>query len=137
MKKLFTLILLTVFSASLVFAADIPNINDSSMGKDREISYPVRDNALIVVLQPAPDGSGEFIMNICNKHSVCRQTSMLQSEIRYVGLFIEDFGASLISELNKKYDFEQYIERQAMFRKLYADYMNLYDKSKGNLEALQ
>lgn len=135
MKKFIMILFVTLFITSTVFAADIPDIIET-IG-DNTTKYPIRNNALIIILQPVPDGSGDFILNICNKSSNCRQTSMEHNEVRYLGAFLEDTSETLIEELNTKTStMDKWIERQSVFRDLYAYYMNLYDKAFGNLKIL-
>ena len=52
-------------------AADIPDIIEP-IGEE-QVKYPIRDNALVIILYPCTDNSGDFILNICNKSSNCRQ----------------------------------------------------------------
>lgn len=136
MKKILTTFIVIVFSFCAVKADEIPNIIDTFSFDNCHIEYPVRDHSLVVVLQPVPDGSGEFIMNICNKKGACRQTSMKFSEMRYVGLFLEDVGGNILVELNQKIDEKKWMERQFEFRKLYAQYMNSYDQKFGILQSI-
>lgn len=137
MKKFIIIILFAMLlMTSTAFAGNIPDITET-IG-DMTTKYPVRNNALVIVLQPVPDGSGDFILNICNKSSNCRQTSMEHNEVRYLGVFLEDTAETLLDELNNKKisTMEQWIERQSVFRDLYAYYMNLYDKAFGSLKIL-
>lgn len=121
---------------STALAENIPDITET-IG-DTTTKYPIRNNALVIVLQPVPDGSEDFILNICNKSSNCRQTSMEHNEVRYLGVFLEDTAETLLEELNNKKisTMEQWLERQSVFRDLYAYYMNLYDKAFGGLKIL-
>ena len=114
-------------------ANTIPDITDTDY---KDIKYPVRDNALVIILQPVPDNSGDYTMTICNKRAHCRQTSMLSTEKRYIGLFIEDMQPVLDFELNQKLTKEQWGQSQDKFRKMYADYMNMYDKIYGELNVV-
>lgn len=140
MKKAFLitaimLVLVVSFSfMNLVYASVIQDIADSDNPK---VKYPVRDNALVIVLQPVPDNSGDYTMTICNKQSHCRQTSMLSDEIRYIGLFLEDINPAITAELKKTLAKDQWAERQEVFRQMYADYMNMYDNLFGELKAVK
>lgn len=118
---------------NLVQADTISDITDSDY---KDLTYPVRDNALVILRQPVPDNSGDYTMTICNKQSHCRQTSMLSTERRYIGLFIEDMQPVLDFELNQKLTKEQWGQRQDKFRQMYADYMNMYDKIYGELKVV-
>lgn len=139
MKKTFliiAIILVLYFSfgiANLVHANVIQDITDSDNPK---IKYPVRDNALVFVLQPVPDNSGDYTMTICNKQSRCMQTSMRNDEMRYLGMFLEDMNSFVTIFLKDKLTGEQWIKRQSDFRKFYADYMNMYDKSIGEPQVM-
>lgn len=133
LKNLVLLLLFCLMSLSTTNAFEIPNIVDN--GAEGGATYPVRNDALVVVLQHVPDGSGEFIMNICNKQGHCYQTSMLPTERRYIGLFLEDMGASIYTDLKKDFG-DKYIEKQILFRRLYADYMNKYDEVNGELKSI-
>ncbi len=131
MRKFILTILILLGFIGCANAATIPNIVD---GNFPSVEYPVRDNAFIILLQPVPDNSGDYTMTICNKQSSCRQTSMLESELRYIGLFIEDMKSVLSLDLSQKLTKEQWLERQTLFRDMYADYMNKYDGLFGSLQ---
>lgn len=133
MKKFIFLLGTLLFFELGVFAKDIPNIQDANFPF---FEYPIRENALIIILQPVPDGSGDYTMTLCNKQSQCRQTSMQENEIRYIGLFLEDLKPVLSVELNKQLTKEEWAEKQQAFRQMYADYMNMYDKLYGALETV-
>ena len=133
MKKIAFLLGALLFSGLGVFAKDVPNLQDANFPF---FEYPIRENALIIVLQPVSDGSGDYTMTLCNKHSQCRQTSMQENEIRYIGLFLEDLKPVLSVELNKQLTKEEWAEKQQDFRQMYADYMNMYDKLYGELQAV-
>lgn len=137
MKKILILALLSVFAVGMAKAGEIVSIEDTSRSDDTVVSYPVRNDALIVVLQHVPDGSNEYIMNICSKKGYCRQTSMLPTEVRYIGPFLEDVGPALVKDLSQKIPAKQYVEKQMNFREMYADYMNLYDQNRGDLHSLK
>ena len=77
------------------------------------------------------------MFTVCNKKSRCYQTSMLNNEIRYIGLFLEDYGEDLLSNLNKDIKQDGWEEEQNDFRTLYTDYMNYYDKAFGTLKSLK
>lgn len=133
MKKL--LLTLVTLSTCILSgcAQNIPNIQDVDYP---EFEYPIRKDAFVIVLQPVPDNSGDYTMTICNKESHCRQTSMLETEIRYIGLFLEDIKPVLSVELNRKLTKDEWDERQSSFRDMYADYMNMYDNTIGELKAV-
>lgn len=114
--------------ANLAHANVIQNVTDSDNPK---IKYPVRNNALILILQPVPDNSGDYTMTVCNKQSRCMQTSMRNDEMRYLGMFLEDMNSFVSLFLKDKLTGEQWIKRQSDFRSFYADYMNMYDKNIG------
>ncbi len=116
-----------------VSAQDIPNIQDANYPL---VEVPIRDNAFIMVLQPVPDNSGDYTMTLCNKKSYCRQTSMQNNEIRYIGLFLEDVKPLLRLELNKTLTKDEWGKEQQNFRNMYANYMNAYDEMFGRLEAM-
>ena len=141
MKKILFICLICVFSFGQVLADEIPNIKETFINtknfKVFEITYPIRNNALITILQPCPDNSGDFMFTVCNKKSRCYQTSMLNNEIRYIGLFLEDYGEDLLSNLNKDIKQDGWEEEQNDFRTLYTDYMNCYDKAFGTLKSLK
>ena len=101
MKKLLLIFLAILFSFIQVQAGEIPNIKENMGTNGFEAVYPIRNNALVVILQPCPDNSGDFMFTVCNKKSRCYQTSMLSNEVRYIGLFLEDFGEGILSSLNK------------------------------------
>lgn len=131
MKKIFlsVLVLFSIFSVS--YAKNIDNIQDELT------EYPVRSNALVVVLQPVPDNSGDYTMTLCNKQGHCRQTSMQYNEIRYIGLFLEDAMPALKIELNKSISsVEQWKKSRDEFASFYANYMNTYDSQYGTLKNL-
>lgn len=133
MKKL--LLTFIIFSSCILssFAQNIPNIHDVDCPN---IEYPIRENAFVIILQPVPDNSGDYTMTICNNKSHCRQTSMHENEIRYIGLFLEDVKPALSFELNKNITKDEWWERQSSFRDMYADYMNMYDKTFGKLQTI-
>lgn len=142
MKKVLFIFLIIVFSFGQVLAGEIPDVKDSLLYRTKhydifEITYPIRNNALAVILQPCPDNSGDFMFTVCNKKSHCYQTSMLNNEVRYIGLFLEDFGEGILSSLNKEIQQEDWAKEQEIFRTLYADYMNRYDKNFGSLKSLK
>ena len=115
------------------YLSGIPSIPDAD---NIGYSYPVRKDAVIMLLQKVPDGSGDYTMTLCNKYYHCRQTSMRNDEIRYIGLFLEDLNPFLSEELSKKLTKDKWSERQSFFRKLYTHYMNKYDEVYGNLGIL-
>lgn len=140
MKKLLLILLAILLSFMQVQAGEIPDIKDSLLYRTKhydifEITYPIRNNALVVILQPCPDNSGDFMFTVCNKKSHCYQTSMQNNEVRYIGLFLEDFGEGILSSLNKEIKQEDWTKEQEIFRTLYADYMNLYDENCGILKS--
>ncbi len=142
MKKVLFIFLIIVFSFGQVLAGEIPDVKDSLLYRTKhydifEITYPIRNNALVVILQPCPDNSGDFMFTVCNKKSHCYQTSMLNNEVRYIGLFLEDFGEGILSSLNKEIQQEDWAKEQEIFRTLYADYMNRYDENCGTLKSLK
>ncbi len=142
MKKLLLILLAILFSFMQVQASEIPDVKDSLLYRTKhydifEITYPIRNNALVVILQPCPDNSGDFMFTVCNKKSHCYQTSMQNNEVRYIGLFLEDFGEGILSSLNKEIKQEDWAKEQEIFRTLYADYMNLYDENCGILKSLK
>lgn len=142
MKKLLLILLAILFSFMQVQAGEIPDVKDSLLYRTKhydifEITYPIRNNALVVILQPCPDNSGDFMFTVCNKKSHCYQTSMQNNEVRYIGLFLEDFGEGILSSLNKEIKQEDWAKEQEIFRTLYADYMNLYDEKCGILKSLK
>lgn len=108
-------------------AGEIPNIKDTGI-IGFEVVYPIRDNALVIILQPCPDNSGDFMFTVCNKQSHCYQTSMLNNEVRYIGLFLEDLGGGILSNLYAGNE-TNWASEQKTFRTLYADYMNKYDET--------
>ena len=112
---------------------EIPNIQEANLPS---VEVPIRENAFVIVLQPVPDNSGDYTITICNKRSSCRQTSLLESEIRYIGLFLEDTKSDIAEELNKKLTSDEWLQRQDVFRKVYADYMNMYDSIYGPLNVV-
>lgn len=116
------------------YMSGIPSIPDAD---NIGYSYPVRKDAIIMLLQKVPDGSGDYTMTLCNKYYHCRQTSMRNDEIRYIGLFLEDVNFFLSEDLNKKLTKDEWAERQTHFRKLYSSYMNRYDDVYGSLETLK
>ena len=133
MKRL----LLTIAMLSICIlsgcAQEIQNIQDVDFP---DVEYPIRKEAFVIVLQPVPDNSGDYTMTICNKNSHCRQTSMLENEIRYIGLFLEDIKPALTVELDRNLSKNEWAERQSAFRDMYADYMNMYDNTIGELKAV-
>lgn len=133
MKKL--LLTLVTLSTCILSgcAQNIPNIQDVDYP---EFEYPIRKDAFVIVLQPVPDNSGDYTMTICNKNSHCRQTSMLENEIRYIGLFLEDIKPALTVELDRNLSKDEWYKRQSSFRDMYADYMNMYDNTIGELKAV-
>ena len=142
MKKVLFIFLIIVFSFGQVLAGEIPDVKDSLLYRTKhydifEITYPIRNNALVVILQPCPESSGDFLFTVCNKKSHCYQTSMLNNEVRYIGLFLEDFGEGILSSLNKEIKQEDWAKEQDIFRTLYADYMNRYDENCGTLKSLK
>lgn len=137
MKKLLLIFLAILFSFIQVQAGEIPNIKENMGTNGFEAVYPIRNNALVVILQPCPDNSGDFMFTVCNKKSRCYQTSMLNNEVRYIGLFLEDFGEGILSSLNKEIQQQDWQKEQDTFRTLYADYMNLYDENCGTLKSLK
>lgn len=137
MKKLLLIFLAILFSFIQVQAGEIPNIKENMGTNGFEAVYPIRNNALVVILQPCPDNSGDFMFTVCNKNSRCYQTSMLSNEVRYIGLFLEDFGEGILSSLNKEIQQQDWQKEQDTFRTLYADYMNLYDENYGALKSLK
>ncbi len=136
MKKLLITLIIACFSLGCAHASDVKNIQET-LKTGETIDYPIRNNALIMILQPVPDGSGDYTMTICNKNSHCRQTSMLRNEIRYIGLFLEDINPVITAELKKNLTADKWNERQEAFREMYADYMNMYDKLFGKLESVK
>lgn len=137
MKKLLLIFLAILFSFIQVQAGEIPNIKENMGTNGFEAVYPIRNNALVVILQPCPDNSGDFMFTVCNKKSRCYQTSMLSNEVRYIGLFLEDFGEGILSSLNKEIQQQDWQKEQDTFRTLYADYMNRYDEIFGALKSLK
>lgn len=137
MKKILLILLVILFSFMQVQAGEIPDIKDNIGTNGFEAIYPIRNNALVVILQPCPDNSGDFMLTVCNKKSHCYQTSMQKNEVRYIGLFLEDFGEGILSSLNKEIKQEDWAKEQEGFRTLYADYMNLYDANCGILKSLK
>ena len=72
MKKLLLILLAILFSFMQVQASEIPDVKDSLLYRTKhydifEITYPIRNNALVVILQPCPDNSGDFMFTISNK----------------------------------------------------------------------
>lgn len=138
--KIFSFITSVVFL--LVALLNFTNIAQANVIQDvvdmdnTQITYPIRDDAFVIILQHVPDNSGDYTMTICNKQSRCRQTSMLSSELRYIGLFIEDMKPILDFELNQKLSKKQWWQGQSKFREMYADYMNMYDKTFGTLDVV-
>lgn len=126
MKKLLLTIAIFSIYALAGYTQEIPSIQDADFP---EAKYPIRKSAFVIVLQPVPDNSGDYTMTICNKNSHCRQTSMLESEIRYIGLFIEDTKPALSVELNRNLSKDEWFQRQNAFRDMYANYMNMYDNT--------
>lgn len=137
MKKILFVFLSIVLSFGQVLAYEIPDIKDAIGTNGFEAVYPIRNNALVIILQPCPDNSGDFMFTVCNKKSHCYQTSMLNNEVRYIGLFLEDFGEGILSNLNKGIKKEDWLNEQDIFRTLYADYMNYYDGALGALKSLK
>ena len=137
MKKFLFTLFAILFSFIQVQAGEIPNIKDNIGTNGFEAIYPIRNNALVIILQPCPDNSGDFMFTVCNKKSHCYQTSMQNNEVRYIGLFLEDFGEGILSSLNKEIKQEDWVKEQDIFRTLYADYMNLYDENCGILKSLK
>ena len=135
MKKFLLIFIVVFFSLGISEANELPNIKMQIGSNGTELIYPIRNNALVIILQPYPDNSGDFIFTVCNKHSNCSQTSMRSNEVRYIGAFLEDCGRSILSNLNKGVKEENWKEKQETFRNLYADYMNLYDKNYGELKS--
>lgn len=115
------------------YMSGIPSIPDAD---NIGYSYPVRKDAIIMLLQKVPDGSGDYTMTLCNKYYHCRQTSMRNDEVRYIGLFLEDVNPQISDELSRKFTKEQWVKRQNVFRELYSVYMNKYDETFGNLKIL-
>lgn len=121
-------------SINMSYAGSLPNeIIDADISG---ITYPIRDNSLILVVHPAPDNSGDYMMTICNKKGHCRQTSMEYRELRYIGLFLEDTMQDIHKDLNQNLSESQWVSKQSAFRRLYTDYMNTYDQVRGMLKAL-
>lgn len=137
MKKLLLILLAILFSFMQVQAGEIPNIKDNIGTNGFEAIYPIRNTALVIILQPCPDNSGDFMFTVCNKKSHCYQTSMQNNEVRYIGLFLEDFGEGILSSLNKEIKQADWAKEQEAFRTLYTDYMNLYDENCGILKSLK
>lgn len=141
MKKFILICLISIFSFGRVLAEDIPNIKETFINTANfevfEITYPIRKDALVIILQPCPDKSGDFMFTVCNKKSRGYQTSMLNNEVRYIGPFLEDYGKELLSNLNKNIKLEDWEEEQNDFRTLYTDYMNYYDKAFGTLKSIK
>lgn len=134
MKKVIILSMILLWTVGGYACADvIQSITDTD---NPQITYPVRDNALVLIFQPVPDNSGDYTITICNKQSRCMQTSMLYNEIRYLGLFLEDLNSIVSVSLHDKLTPQQWLKRQDDFRKLYADYMNMYDKNIGAPEVM-
>ena len=138
MKKNIIIGILMIISISLCiipfsYASTIPNeITVKGVG-----DFPIRNNSLVLVLQPVPDNSGDYTMTLCNKQGHCRQTSMQYDEIRYIGLFLEDAMPALRVELNKNISsIEQWKKARDEFSSFYADYMNAYDNQHGALKNL-
>lgn len=132
--KKFTFLLGILLTFGLgVSAKDIPNIQDTNFPA---LEYPIRENAFVMILQPVLDGSSDYTMTLCNKQSMCRQTSMQENEIRYIGLFLEDIKPVLSVELNKNLTKDEWTEKQQDFRQMYADYMNMYDNLYDSLETV-
>lgn len=130
-----TLTLFCIVFVGFFCFAQAQTISDIVDADYTSVKYPVRDNALIVILQPVPDNSGDYTMTICNKNSHCRQTSMLYSELRYIGLFLEDSMSAMQNDLNRKLTIPEWKERQQAFRDVYAGYMNMYDQRMGVLKS--
>lgn len=142
MKKIFLILLILVFSLKQALAAEIPDVKEGLLNKDKqnelfEVVYPIRNNALVVILQPCPDNSGDFMFTVCNKKSHCYQTSMQNNEVRYIGLFLEDLGQNILSSLNEQIFSDNFGIEQEKFRTLYADYMNCYDDNFGILKSFK
>ena len=75
--KNFTFLLGILLTFGLgVSAKDIPNIQDTNFPA---LEYPIRENAFVMILQPVPDGYSDYTMTLCNKQSMCRQTSMQEN----------------------------------------------------------
>ena len=62
MKKLLLILLAILFSFIQVQAGEIPNIKENIGTKDFEAVYPIRNNALVVILQPCLDNSGDLCL---------------------------------------------------------------------------
>lgn len=142
MRNFLFMFLVVMFLIKPVSAGEIPDVTETLVSNTKhldtsEIIYPVRNNALVIILQPCPDNSGDFMFTVCNKKSHCYQTSMRNDEVRYIGLFLEDFGQNILSNLNKGTTKEEWAEVQRLFRTLYADYMNRYDEVFGALKSLK
>ncbi len=129
------LIFLLAFIPITSRAEIIENITEN-IGNDK-IIYPIREQTLIILLQPILDNSNDYTMTLCSHRKICVQTSMQNDEIRYIGPFLEDAISYILNELkNETNSLNTWNKRQDLFRNVYAKYMNTYDKKFGTLNSI-
>lgn len=133
------LIIILIFLLAFIPITSCANIIENiteNIGNDK-IIYPIREQTLIILLQPILDNSNDYTMTLCNRRMICVQTSMRNDEIRYMGPFLESSISYILNELkNETNSINTWNKRQDFFRNVYVNYMNIYDKKFGTLNSI-